>query len=120
MNSISRRAVRDTSHDTASLLTALLEAFPAQRGKSPGLITLVATTLYFTPITSSKPELTIGLDNILGVKKSGVTRGLKIRWAEIGPNGLQENQEERFLFVGERDDLFARLVGWNSTKWLRT
>ncbi|KIP11934.1 hypothetical protein PHLGIDRAFT_395097 [Phlebiopsis gigantea 11061_1 CR5-6] len=94
--------------------------FPAQRGKSPGLITLVATTLYFTPITSSKPELTIGLDKILGVKKSGVTRGLKIRWAEIGPNGLQENQEERFLFVGERDDLFARLVGWNSTKWLRT
>lgn len=96
-----------------------LEAFPAQRGKGPGLITLTASTLYFTPITSSKPEFTIHLDNILGVKKSGVAKGLKIRWAEIGPNGLQEEQKERFLFVGDRDDLFARLVGRDATKWLK-
>ena len=71
-------------------------AFPAQRGKSPGLITLTNSILYFTPLTSSKPELGIRLDEILGVKKSGIAKGLKIRRVETGPNGIQQECEERF------------------------
>lgn len=73
--------------------------------------------LYFTPLTSSKAELNIRLKDVLGVKKSGVAKGLKIRWTETEPSGVQQERQERFFFVGDRDDLFARLVGWNSSRW---
>lgn len=69
--------------------------------------------LYFTPLASSKPELSIKLEDILAVKKSGVARGLKVRWNE--PDAAE--REERFLWVGDRDSLFARLVGWNGNRW---
>ena len=89
-------------------------AFPAQR-KGPGLITLTDAALYYTSLASSKPELSINLKDVLAVKKSGVTRGLKIRWVETESG---EEREERFLWVGDRDNLFARLVGWNGRRWL--
>lgn len=75
--------------------------------------------LYFTPITSSSPDVTIKLEDVLGVKKSNVTKGLKVRWAETTPSGIMETNEERFLWVGGRDELFARLVGWNSKRWMK-
>lgn len=87
-------------------------AYLAQR-KGPGLITLTDALLYFTSLTASTPELTIKLDDVASVKKSGVARGLKIRVAATGPNGVQEEREERFLWVADRDDLFARLASWH-------
>lgn len=89
--------------------------FPAQR-KGPGLITLTDAMLYFTPLTSSKPEISIKLERILAVKKSGVAKGLKVRWTEPDANGVEEERTERFLWVGDRDTLFARLVGWHANR----
>jgi GRAM domain-containing protein 4 len=75
--------------------------------------------LYFTYLTSGRPEFTIHLGSILAVKKSGVARGLKIRWTDTGPDGvLQDEREERFFWVGDRDNLFARLVSRNAQRRL--
>ena len=68
--------------------------------------------LYYTSLASSKPELSIKLENVVGVKKSGVARGLKVRWTEPNANGVVEERSERFLWVGDRDSLFGLLVGW--------
>ncbi|GJE86136.1 hypothetical protein PsYK624_022160 [Phanerochaete sordida] len=104
---------RDALQPRSSAPSVETYTFPAQR-KGPGLITLTDTTLFYTPIASSTPELTIPLERILAVKKSGVARGLKVRFAEADARGGEEERTERFLWVGDRDSLFARLVGWHA------
>lgn len=45
-------------------------------------------------------------------------KGITITWA---PEGLTDGgEEERFHWVGDRDELFARLVGSDGRHWLRT
>lgn len=79
---------------------------------------MTETTLLFTPITSLNPTLTVDLKTLVGVKRSGLAKGLRIRWCETLENGVVEEKEEKFLFVSERDDLFARLIGTQSRRWL--
>ena len=89
--------------------------FPAHC-HSPGLITITDDTLLFTPLSSSRPTVTIDLKSVVGVKRtSGVTKGLKVRWAE-GPD--DEEKEAKFSWVGGQSELFARLVGWQGRRWM--
>lgn len=92
-------------------------AYPAQC-KSPGLITLTDCQLLFTSLTSATPTLTVDLKNLTWVKRSSLANGLKIRWTSVDDEGKTSEQEERFLWVVGRDDLFARLVGSQSRQWL--
>ncbi len=91
-------------------------AFPAQR-KSPGLITLTPSTLFFTSLGSLKAKVVIELKDIIGVKKTTSTHGLRIRWRSSATGS--EEQEEKFNLVGNRDELFARLVGLEGRRWVR-
>lgn len=89
-------------------------AFPCHR-KSPGLITLTTSTLYFTPLGSLNAKVTIELKDITSVRKTTSTHGIRLRW--ISPAGDPGEQEERFLWVKGRDELFARLVGMPGSRW---
>jgi len=91
--------------------------FPAQYTKASGLITLTSDTLYFTSLLSTSAKLTIPLTDVLGVKKTGPMRGLNVRWAQSSLDGQREEQEEKFLWVGARNELFARLVAWGGRRW---
>ncbi|KAI0094874.1 hypothetical protein BDY19DRAFT_915067 [Irpex rosettiformis] len=91
--------------------------YPAQC-KVPGLITLTDTHLFFAPLTSLLTTVTIDLKKLTGVKRSSLTKGLKVRWTNTQEDGKTAEQEERFLCVIGRDDLFARLVGSQSGRWL--
>ncbi|KAJ7783774.1 hypothetical protein DFH07DRAFT_873983 [Mycena maculata] len=81
--------------------------FPAQHTSAPGLITLTTETFFFTPLMASNAKLAIPLTSLRGVKKkSGVFTALTITWVD------QANvKEEKFRWVGGRDELFTRLVG---------
>ena len=93
-------------------------AFPAQLKKNPGLITLTDTAVYFTPLTSSKAVLAVQLADVTGVKKTTLTKGVEIRYAEVRPDGTNEEKEASFMFVGGRSELFARLVSRGGAgKW---
>jgi hypothetical protein len=86
--------------------------------------------LYFTPATSAKPKLRIVFNDIRGVKKIGIAAipGLSIKWAKgSGSASYSETSEEdasgrgneeKFWWVGGRDEVFARLVGWGGRKWM--
>ncbi|KZT30570.1 hypothetical protein NEOLEDRAFT_1053072 [Neolentinus lepideus HHB14362 ss-1] len=90
--------------------------FPAQHAKAPGLITLTTTSFFFTPLISSTAKVVISLASIRAVKKVGPMKGLHIR----GINGHSDTEtEERFAWVGGRDELFARLVSWQGRRWIR-
>ncbi|KAI0639428.1 hypothetical protein C8Q77DRAFT_1046741 [Trametes polyzona] len=91
--------------------------FPAQLKQHPGLITLTPTTLFFTPLLSSRAALTIPLSDVTGVKKSSLMKGIDIRYSEPRADGSAEAKEAKFLFVASRDDLFARLVSWGGKRW---
>ncbi|KAI5122603.1 hypothetical protein M0805_004817 [Coniferiporia weirii] len=106
--------------------------FPAHHKTSPGMLTLTRTKLLFTPITSARPKICIALDDVRGVKKIGINAvpGLSVKWhgsptsdsyGEMGAGSAEESGtvEERFLWVGGRDEVFARLVGWGGRKWLK-
>ncbi|KAF9453830.1 hypothetical protein P691DRAFT_693994 [Macrolepiota fuliginosa MF-IS2] len=95
--------------------------FPAQHSSSPGLITFTPTTLYFTPLTSLNARLSISMQDITGVKKTGVLKGLDIRWIEVDAAGRKTEKLDKFAWVKSRDELFARVISANSsTKWTRT
>ncbi|KZT02693.1 uncharacterized protein LAESUDRAFT_729938 [Laetiporus sulphureus 93-53] len=91
--------------------------FPAQHAKASGLITLTSDTLHFTSLVSSTAKLSIPLASMLGVKKAGALRGLNVRWAHTSEDGLVEEREEKFMWVGARNELFARLVAWGGRRW---
>ena len=84
----------------------------------PGLITVTAATFLFTPLTSPNAKFTIPLSNLRGVKKAGFIKGLSLRWTESNGDGKLE-KEEKFMWVGGRDELFARLLGTDGRRWLR-
>ncbi|KAI0669870.1 hypothetical protein C8Q78DRAFT_1079782 [Trametes maxima] len=88
--------------------------FPAQLKQHPGLITLTPTTVFFTPLLSSRATLSIPLADVTGVKKSSLMKGVDVRYSQ---DGAHQEKEAKFLFVGSRDDLFARLVSWGGKRW---
>ncbi|TFK57092.1 hypothetical protein OE88DRAFT_1650667 [Heliocybe sulcata] len=90
--------------------------FPAQHAKAPGLITLTTASFFFTSLLSSTAKVTIPLSSIRAVKKAGPTKGLHIRWYD---EHTEAEQEDKFAWVGGRDELFARLVGWQGRRWIR-
>ncbi|KAI0361586.1 hypothetical protein OH77DRAFT_444853 [Trametes cingulata] len=91
--------------------------FPAQLKQHPGLITLTSTTLFFTPLLSSRAALSIPLADVTRVKKSSITKGIDVSYSEARADGSKEEKEAKFFFVGSRDDLFARLVSWGGKRW---
>jgi GRAM domain-containing protein 4 len=95
---------------------ASLTAFPAQHTSAPGLITVTPNEFFFTPIMSANAKIVIPFDSLRGVKKTGMLKGLSLRWSE----GTQEaEREERFRWVGGRDELFARLIGVDGKRWIK-
>ncbi|KDR84978.1 hypothetical protein GALMADRAFT_233502 [Galerina marginata CBS 339.88] len=92
--------------------------YPCQHTSSPGLITLTHNTLLFTPLLSQDAKLVIQLAAVKGVKKAGVLKGLHIRWNDSS-DGNNEQKEDKFLWVGGRDELFARLVGSDGRRWMK-
>lgn len=90
-------------------------AYPAQRGKVPGVITVSTEKLYFTPLLAG-PKLEIPMGDIVGIKKAS-PKGILIRAKDMS----QEDGErkEKFLLVYERDELFGRLVGTGGKKWVK-
>jgi len=93
-------------------------AYPAHHTSAPGLITLTATTLYFTALASQQAKLVIPCKNLCGVKKTGLMKGLSITWIE-GEKERGREIEEKFHWVGNRDELFARLLGPDGARWMR-
>lgn len=93
-------------------------AFPAQHSSSTGIITLTPASVIFTPILPGVPKIPIELGSIRGVKKTGTLKGLSVRWEKVLGNGDKGEREEKFIWVGGRDELFARLVGWGGRKWV--
>lgn len=93
-------------------------AYPAHHTSTPGLITLTTTTIYFTALASQQAKLIIPCKNLCGVKKTGLLKGLSIIWIE-GEKECGEEIEEKFHWVGNRDELFARLLGPNGARWMR-
>lgn len=87
-------------------------AFPAQLKQHPGLNTLTPTTLFFTPLLSSRAALSIPLAEVVRVKKATLMKGIDIYYT-VGA----EQKEAKFLFVASRDDLFARLISWGGRRW---
>ncbi|OJA21507.1 hypothetical protein AZE42_05107 [Rhizopogon vesiculosus] len=95
-----------------------VHTYPAHHTSAPGLITLTATTLYFTALTSQQAKLIIPCENLCGVKKTGLMKGLLITWID-GEKGRGREMEEKFNWVGNRDELFARLLGPDGARWMR-
>ncbi|PPQ80817.1 hypothetical protein CVT25_001942 [Psilocybe cyanescens] len=93
--------------------------YPCQHTSGPGLITLTHNTLLFIPLMSQSPKLTIRLASIKGVKKSGLLKGLQIRWNASTEEKTKEMKEDKFIWVGERDEVFARLVGSDGKRWMK-
>ena len=89
-------------------------AFLAHYASCPGLITLTSSTLFFTPLTATRAKLIMPRDRLRGVRKFGLMKGISITWAS---EELME-MEEKFHWVGNRDELFARLVGSDGRRWI--
>lgn len=109
--------------NTVGLTSAILRdeethTYPAHHTSAPGLITLTATTVYFTALASQQAKLIIPRENLCGVKKTGLIKGLLVSWVD-GEEGHGKETEEKFHWVGNRDELFARLLGPDSARWMR-
>ena len=94
----------------------LRPAFPAQHSSAVGLITLTPSVIYFTSVTALRPKLVIPRSQLRGVKKSSHLKGLVVSWV---PADSEQPSEERFYWVESRDELFARLIGPDSRRWIR-
>lgn len=62
--------------------------------------------------------MVIPLTAVKGVKKAGLLKGLNIRWND-SIDGLKEQKEDKFSWIGSRDELFARLVGSDGKRWMK-
>ncbi|KAG1825922.1 uncharacterized protein BJ212DRAFT_1443943 [Suillus subaureus] len=100
---------------SATLRDEETHTHPAHHTSAPGLITLTATTVYFTTLASQQAKLIIPRENLCGVKKTGLMKGLLISWVDDEDGQI----EEKFHWVGNRDELFARLLGPDSARWMR-
>ena len=124
-----------------------MSAYPAQHTASPGVLTLTDDELLFTVVVSSTPKIRIPLKDIQGVKKTGRLGGITLRYlkettstnpgvqdkvveldagfkvasntdlASVPDLPVREEVEEKFRWIACRDEVFARLVGWNGRKW---
>lgn len=100
--------------------SATTYTYPAQHSSAPGLITLTPTTFYFSPVTSTRSRLTISLQDIKGVKKAGVLKGLEITWSAPNMDSHKIDKLEKFRWINNRDELFARMISANSgMKWIK-
>ncbi|EAU93099.2 hypothetical protein CC1G_11294 [Coprinopsis cinerea okayama7 len=100
------------AHPTAN---ADVHTYPCHYGATtPGLITLTPRRLYFTSLFSDSTKKEIAVDDISGVKKAGLLKGLHITAHSAG--AITE-EEVKFSYVANRDDLFARLVGLGKQRW---
>ncbi|KAF4623750.1 hypothetical protein D9613_001796 [Agrocybe pediades] len=95
-----------------------LHTYPCQHSSGPGLITLTPRTLLFTPLMSQTAKLIIPLSDVKGAKKTGLLKGLHIRWTST-IDDVKEQTEDKFVWIGSRDELFARLVGSDGKKWMK-
>jgi len=82
------------------------------------MITLTPRIFYFTPMLSQNAKVMIPMNAVKGVKKSGLLKGLLLRWVD-DIDGEPTVKEERFIWVSERDELFARLVGADGRRWVK-
>lgn len=64
-------------------------------------------------------RIIIPLIGLRGVKKTGLLKGVSLRYKEQSPGGEIVEKEERFRWVGGRDELFARLVGVDGRQWTK-
>ena len=90
-------------------------AYPAQYGKTPGVITVSTEKFYFAPLLSGT-KLEISAEDIVGIKKA-MPKGISIRVKDASQEGGE--RKEKFVLVYERDELFGRLVGMGGKKWTR-
>jgi len=90
-------------------------AYPAQHGKTTGVITVSTEKLYFTPLLAGS-KLEIPAEDIVGMKKA-MPKGISIRFKDASQEGGERT--EKFVLVYERDELFGRLVGTGGKKWTR-
>ncbi|KAJ3863072.1 hypothetical protein EV359DRAFT_43878 [Lentinula novae-zelandiae] len=94
----------------------LLSAFPCQHTSSPGLLTFTQDMLFFNPIASTRTKVAIPLADIRAVKKTGLLKGLTVKWIDATND---EHKEEVFPWVGGRDEIFARLIGTDVKRWMK-
>ncbi|KAF9229271.1 hypothetical protein BS17DRAFT_824514, partial [Gyrodon lividus] len=120
MSSRTSRGQTPTMEETAARGSGSEQThtFPAQYASTPGLITLTPTILYFTSLTGTRAKLVIPCGRLRGVKKSGLVKGISIMWVPTDSVDGRE-REERFHWVGNRDELFARLLGPDGGRWMR-
>lgn len=76
-------------------------------------------TFFFTPLMSPTAKISIAVGDIRGVKKTGLLKGLSLRWAETDEEDNVTQKEEKFMWVGNRDELFARLIAPSGRRWLK-
>ncbi|KAG6911973.1 hypothetical protein DXG01_000221 [Tephrocybe rancida] len=82
--------------------------YPVQHASGPGLVTLTTNDLLFTPLMSLDPKIIIPLPRIQSVKKT------------VCATLNDGEREEKFRWVGGRDELFARLVGMEGIRLAAT
>lgn len=115
---LSSRQVNTVGLTYATLRDEETHTYPAHHTSAPGLITLTATTVYFTTLASQQAKIIIPRETLCGVKKTGLMKGLLISW--VGDDeGHGKELEEKFHWVGNRDELFARLLGPDGARWMR-
>lgn len=70
---------------------------------------------------STNARINIALSDLRGVKKMGLLKGLSLRWrqSQHDTNESGTEKEEKFMWVGDRDELFARLIGQDGRRWLK-
>ena len=74
--------------------------------------------LSFTPFASCSPSSTRLLSRLHGVRKTNWTKGLSFSWSK--DNADEEQEEEVFRLIENRDELFARLIGLEGKRWVKT
>ncbi|KAL5640312.1 hypothetical protein ACGC1H_007549 [Rhizoctonia solani] len=89
------------------------QTVPANHKATPGTLSLNSEGISFTPLLTSHPRLQIPLQHIQGVKKTGRTNGLRVRY--LTGEGLE--REDVFRFIPSRDEIFGKLVGWGGKRW---
>ncbi|KAF9076276.1 hypothetical protein BDP27DRAFT_1285189 [Rhodocollybia butyracea] len=105
----------------SNFLLNLHPAFPCQHTSSPGLLTLSRSMLFFTPIAASRPKLSIPFTDLRGVKKTGLLKGLTVKWVDSSSSSESGGsaRQEVFPWVGGRDEMFARLIGTDVKRWMK-
>jgi hypothetical protein len=86
------------------------------------MLTLTPHLLTFTPFLSTTRVLvSVDLAQVRGVRKSGQLGGISIRHLHVADADGSEDEEKtvKFQWVGRRDELFAKLVGWGGRRWVK-